>query len=419
MFETQLIGHEFGHVLSLPHGDTPAGGGPAATYPNGDPYGDAGTLCDSNNMMQYCWLDLGTPGDPEMTWVGEGDPSAGVIIDEQRAIIRGNAEELLQAMGMIASTGPGMMSGGGLPPDRLVATRVDVIGEVPELFGFVDIAHLGVAVEDLHTELSIQTRRPLLSFLQASHAQYVFSLDVDGDPTTGGPPAIVPGENIPTDYTGAEYVVAVELFPSGVIDVKLFEQDPGGGFTLVNDPGISAVRNSIKAAVEGIDPADEDALKLSEEILVSLPNSLLIPFASRFSVEYLASAVELTQPLFVDRARVDAVNFGVVSYPECSFDQVAYRRGDEVTITASDLLPNSHAHLLFGDIEIGEGFTDDEGNIAMEFTVPLDAKLGERLVTIGTLAVTADCYLLVVPEPSTGLLLLLATCQFWRRRYAR
>jgi hypothetical protein len=275
---------------------------------------------------------------------------------------------------------------------------------------------LRVVVEDLHTELSLQTRRPLLSFQQASHAQYVFFLDVDGDSATGGPPAIVPGESIPTDYTGAEYVVAVELFPSGLIDVKLFEHDPIGGFTLVDDPGISAVHNSITAVVEGIHPADEDALKVAEEILVSLPNSLLEPFASRFNIEYLAAAVELTLPLFIDRARIDAVNFDVVSYPECTFDKVAYQRGDDVIITAGDLLPNSHAHLLFGDMEIGEGITDDDGNITMEFMIPLDAQLGERLVTVGTLAVTADCFLLVVPEPSTVWLLLTASCWFWRRR---
>jgi hypothetical protein len=400
LFETNLVGHEFGHVLGLPHGNTPEGGGDAATYPNGDPYGDEGTLCTSNNMMQYCWIDTGDPGEPDLEWVGDGMENVGVITEAQRDVIRSKAEDFLQSMGM------GVMVAGGDPAGRRVATRVDVIGEVPEDFGFVDIGDFGVAVDGPFTELSLRTRRPLLTFGLASSAQYVFALDVDGDRDSGGSPADIAEENIPTDFSGAEFVVVAELFPGGALEVRLYEHN-AGVYAPVDDDGIGATRETIEAVVDVHADSGED-FRIAEQILVSLPNELLGSFESRFRVEYLAAAVELTNPVFVDRATADAVSFDNAVYPECMLDQLAYHPGDQVTVTAGDVLPNSHAHVFLGVTEVGAGITDDDGSVTIDFTVPVDAALGERLVTVGTLAVTADCFLQVVPEPSAAGLTVIA-----------
>ncbi len=96
LFEVQLVAHEFGHALCLNHGDgvdddmnglLDDGDDPAAPFEGAGP----GTLCDSNNVMQYCWQDQGLPADPDMIWLGTEEPQSGLFTDAQAEVMREHA----------------------------------------------------------------------------------------------------------------------------------------------------------------------------------------------------------------------------------------------------------------------------------------------------------------------------------------
>ena len=99
LFETQLIAHEFGHAFCLDHGDgfdddengiLDDGDDPVAPFEGAGP----GTLCDSNNVMQYCWRDLGSAANPVMNWLGIGEPGSGVFTEAQVKLMRDHARAI-------------------------------------------------------------------------------------------------------------------------------------------------------------------------------------------------------------------------------------------------------------------------------------------------------------------------------------
>ena len=402
LFETQLVGHEFGHVLGLPHGDTAAGGGPAAPIPDAGP----GTLCDTDNMMQYCWHDTGPSGVPNLTWIGVGPPSSGNVTASQRTELRQTAEDLLMAQTPFPKLADesGTVLGGPLSR-RSASARTDAIGDVAERFGHVDIADFGVAInEDDVVEFVLNTRRAYPN--EVGTIRYYMSLDIDGDPTTGGDPASIGGEfdpRIPSLFSGAEYVVSAAL---GDGEPALLLEFNGEFFQTVGT--FDALRITQEAI---IDFPGEPSLNLnaSEQILVPIPQSFLGSFADRFAVEFLSVAEQgPNEPDIVDRAATRGMGFQLPVFPECSVSPISIARNQSTTVEATGLLPEDNIHLLLGADQIAEGVSDANGNLTIELAIPEDARLGDRLVTLGSHAVTADCFVTIVPEPSTPWLLLIS-----------
>jgi Ca2+-binding RTX toxin-like protein len=102
----------------------------------------------------------------------------------------------------------------------------------------------------------------------------------------------------------------------------------------------------------------------------------------------------------VDRAAASGMNFKVPKFAECRAEPATVSPGGATTVTASGLLPNREVHLLIGDTTVANGATDAMGSTTIRMPIPPDARLGQRLVTVGALAVSADCSVTVVPRPS-------------------
>jgi len=384
-FETQLVGHEFGHAFCLNHGDgndddgnglLDDGDDPPAPFAGAGP----GTLCDSNNLMQYCWRDTGVAANPNMVWIGSGTPVPGVLTGAQTTAVRNHALTLSDT-----TVDP--------VPLPLRSARSDVIAEVPSDFAFVDIAEILVTVDRTRasTEFALTTRRPLpRPLMRRSKTTFYFAVDRDNNSATGGSPSTV---GAPSKFAGAELVTIVRLVPTKAqpVNVLAFKFNPASA---AFEP---LVHRSIRGGWVTVRPViDYAGLRqpqfVAERVSVIMANKVRGPLAPAFRVEYISSHLGGD---VVDRATTQGMNFAPPVFPSCETDPPAVRVGAATTVRASGLLPDRKVHVLLGPREVAATTSDSEGNAAASFEVPRGARRGKHLITVGALAVTGDCFLIV------------------------
>jgi len=390
LFETQLVGHEFGHAFTLQHGDgidddmdgfLDDGDDPAAPFPGAGP----GTLCDSDNTMSYCWHDTGSPGNPNLSFIGVGAPSSGHFTAAQSNQMRNH----------VLVNMPDRIVDPVTPP--LVAARVDPIGEIPPPFEHIDIADFSAASDASRASsiLTVTTRRP---FPVGSLAvvDFHFLLDLDGNAETGGRGSAAA---VPTEFAGAEFAVSVRVRGLRVESVVARRFDSRTGqFQNLDPKGITAVIETLEAIPDfpmDLRNTDPDGgggflrFPVAQLVRVSVPAGVLVfPTATAFRVEYVVvDAASGT----LDRALSPGMRFDLPVFPECRTEPGVVDRGDTATVFASGLLPDRDVHLLLGADEVGSGHTDASGKVELALAIPADARFGPRLVTVGALAVSADC----------------------------
>ncbi len=376
-FETQLVGHEFGHAFCLQHGDgfddntdgmLDNGDDPASPFALGFP----GTLCDSNNVMQYCWHDTGAPAAPTMVWVGSGTPIPGILTGAQVTVVRTHAMALPDTV-----VDP--------VPLPLRSERSDVIGEIPEAYAHVDLGTVAVTVEPSGkvTTFSLTTRRP---FPRIFTSTFYVIVDADNNPATGGAPAAL---GVPTDLKGAELVFTLtpDRNATPPITASAVKFDPAKGAFAPLSGRIAASWVTLDAIVDYPGPS----VRVAERLAVRLTDDARGPLAATFRVEYLAVDVPSKT---VDRARTQ-MNFATPVFPQCKTDPEVIPAGGTATVTASGLLPSRSVHVLIGDRQVGTAESDAAGSATATFVVPRRTSQGKHLITVGALAVTGDCFLVV------------------------
>jgi hypothetical protein len=86
-------------------------------------------------------------------------------------------------------------------------------------------------------------------------------------------------------------------------------------------------------------------------------------------------------------------------YPVCLVTPDPVEPGRQVTVEASGLFEDEPVGVLVGDLMVGEGMTDGQGNVSIDFNIPLDSPAVPRLVTVGNAgtSLTADCAVEVLP----------------------
>lgn len=390
LFETQLVGHEFGHAFTLEHGDgndddmdgrLDDADDPTAPFPGAGP----GTLCDSNNVMSYCWRDTGTAGNPTMEFIGIDGATSGIFTGAQSDKIRS----------FVLANMPDRIVDPVTPP--LVAARVDGIGEIPSPSEHLDIAEFAAAIDASRSSsvLSLTTRRPF-PIASTAVVDLHFLVDLDGNRETGLPASAA---GVPSDFAGAEFVASVRLRGLRVESVVARRYDSQKREFEGLDP------KRIKAIVETLEAIPDFPLDLrntnpdgggdllrfpvAELVRVIVPAGLLaLPTATAFRVEYLT--VDVASGL-IDSAKSPGMRFELPVFPKCRTEPEIVDRGDTATVFASGLLPDREVHLLLGADQVGSGHTDAAGSVRLALAIPAAARFGPRLVTVGALAVSADC----------------------------
>ena len=407
LFEVQLVAHEFGHALSLPHGNGNDDNGNGVADDAGEddgvaPVPGAGpdTLCSTNNVMSYCWLDNGTAGMPDMEFIGVGGtPTSGTFTTLQRAQLR------TEALNNI----PDRVVDPIHPP--LVTMRVDAIGEVKDDLAHLDIAEVEIRVgsDRAQTTLSIFTRRPFPEDFEGPSA-FFFRIDEDRNPASGASVEALKEAGVPGEFQGAERVGIVRLRGRQIADVSVLELDANGGLTRVELGRIRAVIERLDMIPDfpmgrGIDP-DRPPRPVttvpSQEVV-----RLIFPFERfRLSDSSALRAEFMTtdgRGSIIDRASARYLDFALPVFPECDVVPASIQRGRATNVLATGLLPNQPIHLLLGADEVAQGRADGDGKAQLELPIPADATLGKRLVTVGALAVTADCTVTVEADgPADG-----------------
>ena len=394
LFETQLVAHEFGHAFMLPHGDgidddgdgdfDEGGEDPTAPVPGAGP----NTLCDSNNVMSYCWLDNGSSSNPDMEFIGVGAPEAGSFTDLQATAMRD----------FVLANVPDRIVDPVTPP--LVAARVDMLGDTPASLEWLDITDFSVSVDNSRQNfiLTLATRRPFPTNLKGD-VQFHFIVDTDSLSSTGSSASVLNELDIKTDFDGADYWGTVKLRRGKIQSVTLFQfSEETGKFVAIDDKLIRGVRDTIPLivdfpfghrATDSDDPDNRVDPILSHEIirLVAPVEIFGLKDEITFRVEYQSER----DGQVVDRARTLGLRFDTPTFPVCQTDPSIVTRGQTTKVIATGLLPDRKVHLLLGDEEIGQGSTDQNGSVVLELLIPNNARVGERLVTVGALAVSADC----------------------------
>ena len=393
LFETVLIAHEVGHSFGLNHGDgidddgngvLDDGDDPTAPVPGAGP----GTLCDSNNVMSYCWLDNGTSGNPALTFIGVGAPTVGQFTNAQRQVMR----DLVLAAVPDRVVDPVMPS--------LVAARSDELGELQPPFQHLDIAEIEARIDQSRTAavFAIRTRRPFPAELTGPSA-FFYLIDSDLDAATGGPPEALSKINVPSDFAGADRVAIVRLRGRTVAQVDYFRFDVGAGaFVQVPDAKIRALVETLRMIPDfpmGRVGDPDGTVAPPDGVAEGTQISLIVPITeipldeqSKFRAEFISRG---PNDRVIDRARTARLDFALPVFPHCDVVPETVAPGGTATVLASGLLPARPHHLLLGDKEVATGRSDGDGRARIALPVPEDARAGPHLVTVGAIAVTADC----------------------------
>ena len=339
----KLLGHEFGHALSLPHGDGADNNADGILDNEGD------TL-NGPNLMQYQ-----RQGDAITNLLSAGTAN-------QRDRIREVALSHIPDREVTPAF-----------PAPLSNAAVDTLGDGAAGNPYADIDAYGVSSAGGVTTLFATTIGTLPQNI--SGLEFHFAVDTDNDPGTGGT-----GDTPPS--TGSGGLTATPT---------VFVHD-GTNFVQVVNPGINGrvLTQSIGVLRDGF-PGDISGDQ-GQEVQVEIPTSLLPVMSSN-----IAFGVRVE----IDDALAD-LTFEIEQYPSGTVNPPAAVRGSSVTVNAINL-PHTGgvAQVLLGPDVIATGSIGATGNASITFTIPANAKTGNRLITVssGGTAVTADCSLNVQAAP--------------------
>jgi hypothetical protein len=373
--DARLIAHELGHVLRLGHGN-------GVDDDSDGSFDDNVFTCDPSETAN-------TPASVMHPTITSGN-------DTVTALQRTTSRAMATVYSGAQIDPPAALVSGELLSDQRADLLEDVTSET------VDINWVSMAANtSAELVLFSHTLRGRVS--DKGTSQYVAFLDLDADPSTGGPPAWL---GFATEFEGAELVTRVVVDPRRVTTATVWSWD-GTTFVDMTDRGVRARVDSPRGG--------EVPQSAYDVVILEMPLGLVGPVQPRVRFQAIAQQLTLGKELDVvpgdaeewpsDRA-VD-VFFGQPLFPVCSATPDQIDPGDTVTIEASGFgRPDEMVHIVLGDDLIGDAQLDGNGDLNVDIVIPADSETGPRLITVGVekTALTADCVLQVGEdkEPQTG-----------------
>ncbi len=359
-FDT-VLGHEFGHALTLNHG-------------NGVDDDENGDLDDSDepdtrlplrgpNLMQY---------------------QLGSIVTSAQAN-RMRAQALMHI--------PDREVNPVMPP--LANAAVDGLGDLPAGEDFIDINDFGVAQEETGTTTLFSSTAGLLP-ADISNLSYFFLADLDNNPNTGGSAADI---GIPGSIQGVELAGEVRLdviggSPLATPTVFVFEGDQ---FVPVTDPSIEAhVLMDNVARYQLDEPFLPTEVSVAQQIQLELSSEFVAPAALNIVFEAIAQNLNTGT---VDNA-VAPLTFELPIFPSCDVSPKNAEPGDIVTVTASGFPPDAAVQVLLDSNVVTTAIIDGSGSGSFPLALPRRGIAASRPVTLsveGT-ATHSDCGSVAVSE---------------------
>ena len=365
----QLVGHELGHSLSLPHrADVTALMNPGQADGNGD------------GLVDNIGLNAA-----------------------EVASLRANAQNV-----------PGLEvdpPGEFLPGRWLVTRMTDAIRETAERPPFNDLSSVRLGFDVQERLLSFgQQLMGLIPSNPPAPCDFYFLADFrDG---VGATPEDLEQIGIPsTRFQGAD--VAIRAINDGrVITATAWWFGPNGPIAI---PGLIAelqtmIVHPYLAEIEGGKgrPVRDGNYPLYDIVNVRFVDNFdLVTVGRPFRVQAFITDLEGTRfDSLDDTPEETGIPFVVdpPSFPHCFVLDEA-RPGHHVRIRLTNLLPNSNIHGLLGPRSVFNGRSDSEGGGIINFPIPQDTVPGFHLVTVGVdgTALTADCLIEVRANSGPGL----------------
>jgi hypothetical protein len=387
-FETmneRMVAHELGHTLELGHGD--------------------GIDNDEDGAYdQFCDAAENTCATPTtfMSSSSCGDLSTAMTTNQ-----RDTSRALAGVYSGVTIDPPGMLIAGPLVGDQRSDTPRDVMDRSVDM--------VWVALQESMDTGMTSFSHALFGLIPpdvTTPRQYVVFGDLDGNPATGGAPAML---GFMTAFEGAELVTRVVVrFIGG--EAAHFIATPtvwrfmGGMFvecTPASDPLCEDVHARVIPIRTGDDsPDDGNPPRFTSHVVsIEMPNAIRGAIADEVRIQAISERLDNGGDLdrLPDGPLDGARAFIPVApvFPACLVSPDPVAPGTIAMVEANLLLENQMAKVFLGDRMVAGGQTDAMGNAEIEFRVPIETRPGRRLVTVGNVgtALTADCFVVVLPGP--------------------
>jgi hypothetical protein len=365
----ELLAHEFGHVLGLQHGNGQDDNN------NGmfDGYGGQTTQteCDASENPS-------APPPSLMT------PNIGVSTPTITNLQRNRARAIAMRISGVSFDPPQTLVRGPVLSDSRVDKVKDV--DVPA----IDIVASGMATNDAE-EVTSFTHELLRIIPSSGTSRYSLFLNLDGDNGTGGKPDQL---GFDTGASGVEVVTSVGVSHKDATRVVTgriwrWQQD---SFEALSEEELSPRVQTVREVETGSPLYDVVSVDV-RELIGPAPGTQGVRMQA--TAEVLEDGVAASDRLPEGHDEVLSLYLTEPRYPLATVDPARVAAGKNVVVEASGLVPNGTAKILLGDALIDTAETDREGNVRAEVSIPKDAKLGPRLVTVGVqkTALSADAIL--------------------------
>jgi len=363
-FAELTLGHEFGHALSLRHGNGLDDNGNGLIDDEAEGEEDWETLSTGLNLMQY----------------GGGN----VLTSGQRIIIRRYALQHI----------PDILVDPVVLP--LLDNRVDMLRDVPEAEKFLDIDNFGMVI-NLNNETTLFSQEVAGVFSDnISGLDYFFLADLDNNQDTGGSPINI---GLPLTLQGIELVARVQVDAvNGVaMATPTVHKFQNGSFVQIIDPSVKAdvLTRQVSMFFAPLEAGTTKQVEVGKVIQLEMSNIVRGPAASVVRLD----AITVAPSGSFDRASA-LLTFDLPIVPSAAADPLVATPGTQVKVEAVNFPSTGDVEVFLGPNVVGTGSLDPDGSTAIVFNLSDDVSIGDHQITVRLLetAITADCSLRVEPS---------------------